>query len=299
LYWVQPQDATVILIRDEVDEPVRALPHIAYALAELREYALFLCHGIAGKRETGEEAAAQRADEHPAVPAGVALAGVEGEPGGRDGRIPVEDRLLHARRRPAPADLRAGIVDAIADHRPAIVAAREHPVDLIPAARAVLGRPKVPGLRVERGSLHVAMTVGPDLGLGPRLVPEGIVGRHAAIGVDAHHLAEVARQVLRLLPIVEPVAHGDEERAVAPEDEPRPEMVAAPDFGLLPEDHLHIRQSFAVEPTAHDRRACAPLARLGEREIDEPVAGEGGVDGDVQEPPLARGVDLRHPGDRT
>ena len=54
-------------------------------------------------------------------------------------------------------DLRTVVIDAIADHRPAIVLAFADDVDLVAAARAVLNLPEIAGCRIEREALSVAV----------------------------------------------------------------------------------------------------------------------------------------------
>src|SRR6266508_1246306 len=63
--------------------------------------------------------------------AALALAAVvERHPGRRDRRHPVPERLLHAFLLRALVDLGAAVVDAVADHRPAVVLAFVDEVDL-------------------------------------------------------------------------------------------------------------------------------------------------------------------------
>ena len=81
------------------------------------------------------------------------FARVKNHAGRRDHRIPVVDRLLHAVPLGAFADLRARVVDAVGDDRPAVVLARLRWFELVAAARAVLHRPQ---LRRSRGSRAAA-----------------------------------------------------------------------------------------------------------------------------------------------
>src|SRR3546814_18029267 len=82
------------------------------------------------------------------------------------------------------ADLLAGIVDPVGDHRPAVIAPGLRDVDLVAAARAMLVQPDGAGLRADRHALDVAMAVGPDFRLRAGAADEGIVGRHAAVAGD-------------------------------------------------------------------------------------------------------------------
>jgi len=115
------------------------------------------------------------------------------------------------------ADLSARILDAIADRRPAVVAAGERAVQLVAAARAVLVGPQLARIRVERRALYVAVPVGPDLRQRAGTIHERIVGRHLAVALDAHHLAEVRVERLRAGPLREAVAERHEQPPVARE----------------------------------------------------------------------------------
>ena len=126
---------------------------------------------------------------------------VERHAGRRDRRHPVLDRLLHAGLVRALVDLGAAIVDAVADHRPAVVLAGLRNVDLVAAARAVLVLPQFAGLRMQRRALRVAVAVAPDFRLASGSADERIVRRHRAVGRDAHDLAEMIGEVLRLVAI--------------------------------------------------------------------------------------------------
>src|SRR5690606_30458357 len=116
-----------------------------------------------------------------------------------DRGIPVMDRLLHAFLVRTLADLSAGIVPPVGDHRPAIVLAGFRHVDLIAAARAVLDDPKLTARRIDRRSLRIAMAVRPDLRPHAILADERIVLRHRSVRRETHDLAEMAGKILRRL----------------------------------------------------------------------------------------------------
>src|SRR5262245_56345788 len=99
------------------------------------------------------------------------------------------------------------------------------------------------------------MAVAPDFRLGACASGERIVGRHRAVRLDAHDLAEMVGEVLRLVAMDEVVAHGEEQVAISSLHDTAAEMIAARERTLLAEDHFH-----AVEP----RRGF----------VDEPGAGE-------------------------
>ncbi|HNQ08444.1 MAG TPA: hypothetical protein PKH97_14805 [Tetrasphaera sp.] len=103
--------------------------------------------------------APERADESVPFPSRKGVARVERHAGRRDRGIPEEDRLLHAVLVRADADLRAGIIDAIGDDRPAVVLALLGTIDFIAATRAMLRRPELARVRMQSRALHVAMAV--------------------------------------------------------------------------------------------------------------------------------------------
>src|SRR5262249_62057861 len=63
-------------------------------------------------------------------------------------------------------------------------------------------------------TLRIAHPVGPDLRSGARPIDEWIVGRHLAVGPDAHDLADVIGEILRLVARAEMIAERDEEITV-------------------------------------------------------------------------------------
>jgi len=141
--------------------------------------------------------------------------------------------------------------------------------------------------RLQRRTLHVAMAVAPDLGQGTGRVDEGVVRRDLAIGFDAHHLPEVAAEVLRLVAPALALAQRDEEPPVAREHEARAEVFRAVDLGLLAEDHLQPGQLVAFQPRARHRGAVAALAGLAVAQVDQLVLGELRVERNIQQAALA------------
>src|SRR5688500_19993749 len=73
------------------------------------------------------------------------------------------------------------IVDAVADHRPAIVASRLNAIQLVSALRSVLVGPQFAGSGVDQQPLHVAMSVAPDLRLRSGTIHERVVRGHAPV----------------------------------------------------------------------------------------------------------------------
>ena len=108
-------------------------------------------------------------------------------------------RLLHSGlAAQAFADLAAAVVFAIGDVRPAVVGARPGQVDFVAALRPVLMQPERTVGR-ERGALGIAVAIAPDFGQCARPADKGIVGRYRAVLVDAHDLAVVVVEFLRIL----------------------------------------------------------------------------------------------------
>ncbi len=159
-------------------------------------------------------------------------------------------------------------------------------------------RPQFARVRMQRGTLHVAVAVAPDLGQRTGRLDERVVGRHAAVGLDANGLAEVRVEVLRFVSVREAFAQGDEEPALAVEDEARAEMGHADLLVALPEDHGHAGQLVARQFAPGHRRAVLACiftgAGLGIAQINEAAGREVGIEGDVEQAALAAGVDVRH-----
>ena len=72
-------------------------------------------------------------------------------------------------------------------------------------------------------------------------------------------------------------------------------MIAAVDFRILPEDHLHVVEAVRAELAARDRGAgFAGIARLRIGKIDEAVLGEVRIERHVEQAALTLGDHLRH-----
>src|SRR5665647_515657 len=80
------------------------------------------------------------------------------------------------------------------------------------------------------------MTVGPDLRPRSRLANEGIVRRHRAVRLDAHDLAYVVGEALRVLARREVVTKRDEQVAVGRLRDAAGNIVAARRAGLAKHD---------------------------------------------------------------
>ncbi|MNN08782.1 hypothetical protein D3C81_1216460 [compost metagenome] len=144
------------------------------------------------------------------------------------------------------------------------------------------------------------MTVGPDFPTRTGLAYQGIVRRNAAIRVQAHHLALQLAEILGRGTLVV-LAQRDEQIAGPVEHQPRTEMGAGGELGLLAEDHLEILQRAQVgrQPPPPDRRTGVTVRpRLGIAQVDQAIGGELRRQDDIQQAALPLGVDRRHPGQR-
>ena len=111
--------------------------------------------------------------------------------------------------------LAPSVVDAVADHRPAVVLSLLRDVDLVAAARPVLGLPQLAGLRIDRE--RPASCDGRSSrsrACAPALADERIVGRHRTVRRMRTILPMVVGEILRLVATAEVIAHGDEQIAV-------------------------------------------------------------------------------------
>src|SRR5215468_8060401 len=292
LFWRRDaENPTRGAVGGEPQRAVRPVANITNAFAQPLQQTLLLSHLVPVDFEPDQKLADQRADEQVAAPGRQQIAGVERHPGRRDRGHPVLERLLHALLVRALVDPGAVVVDAVADHRPAVVLAFLDDVDLVATARPVLVLPQLPGHGVEREPLGIAMAVAPDLGLGGRPADEGIVRRDRAIGPDANDLAEIVGKILRLVAGGEMLAGGQEEIVVRRLHDTAAEMIAARERAGLTEDHLdrvEPGRAFIHQPSACERGAPAAFHRLGVTEIDGVVLCKAAVERDVEQAALAR-----------
>ena len=185
-----------------------------------------------------------------------------------------------------------GVFAAMADRRPAVIAALLRDVDLVAAARPVLMRPDLAGLRVHRHALRVAVADGiefrrPAIGL-----PGGmrVVVRHRAVGVQPQDAAGMRRRVLRVVAIAAVADAGEE---VSPRHlQPAAEMMPGPGRIIAGEDRLALHQSIPLETRAVDggRGFAAQIGRIAQIDM-RPVHHH------IQHAALAAGEDLRKAGD--
>ena len=80
--------------------------------------------------------------------------------------------------------------------------------------------------------------------------------------------------------------------AGAVEDDASAEVAPATRLRQCTEQHLDVRERMVGEPATGEFRADAVLAAPGIGEVDQPVAGEIGMQGDVEQPALADGGEV-------
>ena len=136
------------------------------------------------------------------------------------------------------------------------------------------------------------MTVGPDLRLGIAAADEWIVGRHAAVEIQAHDFAEVAVQILR---VHARFGHGaltqrQEQFAVRREHDARAEVQIGFERRHLPENHLDLLDAgFVGAEHALGQRGAVALVtpRFGIAPVDGAIVRELRIECDVEQPALA------------
>ena len=141
-------------------------------------------------------------------------------------------RLSHAGLVGADADRRpAAVVDAIGDHRPAMVGASRGDVHFIAALRAVFVGPELTGPGVERRALRVAVSPTPHFRARAGAGEQWVVVRNATVVVQANNAAGVVIQTLSAA-LVATVAQGDEQQAVAVKNQSAAEVTTGIGRGL-------------------------------------------------------------------
>ena len=189
---------------------------------------------------------------------------------------------------------RAVVVTSVPVGRPAIVATRLEDLDLVAADRPELGVKDLPGGRMHRDAVVVAMTDGEDFRPAPRFADEWIVGRHGAVIFQAQHLAENRIRRLR----------GRQAGSASDRDVDQP--VVGEDQARTPRRHriagvelLYVRQPGAlVAATSERQRPGVALERLVVGEVDQAVLGELRVQRHVEHPGWPTQVHLRQAGQR-
>src|SRR5688572_22539243 len=168
---LQLEQRPVVLVRQDIDEPIRPLTHIPDPLTPVgkEDFTADLLPVLVENDPvhltgSGNAADLQAADEEVVSPGGKTRSRVEGDTGYRDGRSPYEDRIFKALLRRLVRDPSATVLAAVTDEGPPVVAADFQDVHLISAQRTIFRFPDFAGRRVNRHAEHVAMSVGKDLG---------------------------------------------------------------------------------------------------------------------------------------
>ena len=128
--------------------------------------------------------------------------------------------------------------------------------------------------------------------LGPRTAgaDEGVVARHAAVGVDAQQLAQVGMQPLRVRALEVAVAHAHHHRAVGQPGHASAEMLGGLLGWLRGEDRCHVEQLRAIKTRPHHTQMVGRRRAVGVGEVNQAVVGEPRVQQQVEQASLA----LRH-----
>ena len=114
---------------------------------------------------------------------------------------------------------------AVGNDRITVIGTPLDQVQLIATARSHFMSPQ-PALSIERHSKYVAVAQRPDLHRHLTLIGERVILRHAAIGVQPDHLAQIAGHVLRRVELLA-LAGADPEHAVVIERNTEAEMAIA------------------------------------------------------------------------
>ncbi len=157
-------------------------------------------------------------------------------------------------------DLRAGVIDAVADHRPAVILALGDDVDLVAAARAVLDLPELAGGGMDRKRPARCDGRSSRSPAWRRRGRRTDCLRAPSRRRDADHLAEMIGETLRVVAVGEMLAQRDEQIAVVGLRDAAAIMIARRQRPLLAEDDLDL-----VEPAACRRRVWRAPRRCGRR----------------------------------
>ncbi len=135
------------------------------------------------------------------------------------------------------------------------------------------------------GALNVAVSVAVDLRSRAIGGNEGVVFRHPAVRVNAHHAAEVRGQPLGLVALAA-IAEGDVEVTGGGQDEARAEVVTARHFRLRDEQGREVLEVHTAQASATHLGAVQTLCCNDITEIDPRRAAEVFGDGHIQQPSL-------------
>src|SRR5688572_19822420 len=166
---LDPQQGPLFFVRQYVQQAVRTLADVADPLPQIDEqrFAPQFFHFLVEQDPlevscTRDLTSPKGAHENVALPLRQLVAGIEGQPGRGDGRHPDHHRRLEAGVSGALRLPRSLIAPAVAHHRPSVVGARLHDVDLVAAVRTILRLPHLARRRMKREAERVPVAVGID-----------------------------------------------------------------------------------------------------------------------------------------
>ncbi|MNF83635.1 hypothetical protein D3C84_659600 [compost metagenome] len=158
--------------------------------------------------------------------------------------------------------------------RPPVILAAFDDVQLVAAPGTVFVFPQGAGPWIERSTLRVAHTVGPDFGAHTGLTDKWVVVRYFTVGIDTNDLALKFVEVLCGRAVVV-FPEGDEQITVTVKDQPRTKMVANGELWFLTENHreiLEVRQVLGQPPATDSRAGLVTLtAPLGVGQVNQAV----------------------------
>ena len=241
------------------------------------------------------------------MPARIAIAGVEHQSARRLGGCPVDQRVDHPGTTGLVGDARPPVFHAVSDLGPTIVLAGLDQVELVAAAGTVLVGPDVSARGIQGKTLDIAVAVAVDLGSRTLSIDDGVVGMRASILGQPQDLAEVRFDALRLIADVAAckgnrriaaVADTHEQALVRQPKQARAEVLSTALGVGVRENDLDILKPIVPEPPACERGAVGIPGPGREGEIDQLVALEIRMQGDIQQTALAVGQHGRQTIDR-
>src|SRR5262245_42693250 len=225
LHRLNPKNSARLLVGEQIQQSVGALPDIAYALPQFDKQGFpsqFLqllikedAFEVAGPRNL---AGSQCADEDIAFPFGETIPGIERHPGDGNRRHPEHDGGLVAGMTRTIVLPRPSVLASIADDRPAVIRTRFEDVDFITAVRSIFVEPHLAGSRVHRQTESAAVAQRVDLGPVAGASNERVVCGDAAVILEPQNFsAEIVGILSRVRSLRIGAGGCHEERAVAAE----------------------------------------------------------------------------------
>src|SRR5690606_1009851 len=283
----------------DIDRAIRTFSDITNSKAQAFKQAFLAGDAVALDRQAHQRGGRQAADKDVALPIRKRVALIEDHARWCDHRRPGVDRINHAfLLLDAFADGGAIIIYTKRHNRPSVIGARLDNIQLIAALGPMFNLPKNAGLGIDRGSLNVAVAVGPDLRKRAILIDKRIVVGNRTVGIDADDFAEMRVEFLRLATelLVRALAQCDKKIAIRVEYEARTKMELAVSLRLLAEDDFDLLEGGIVvaQLAASNSRAVTTFACLCEAQINEAIFFEVGIQCDIQQSALSAGINLRY-----